>query len=187
MAVLPFRQRIAWFLSLPAWLFIRRITGKEHLPAGPCVIASSHGSYLDGAMLFQALWPRPQRPIAGGWFRRHPVFFPLLWLGHCIWTGGTAVRDSLAALADGSTIVIFPEGGFSDNTLRNPRKGAARIALLGKVPLIPVRLKDSHRIKNGTRATIAIGKPLSTARYDPEDPADWQRLTDRLKEAINAL
>lgn len=150
-------------------------------------MACSHGSYLDGPIIGQALWPRPQRIVVDGHFRRHPLY-PFLWLGNCIWTGtGTVVAQCLRTLAKGSSVIIFPDGGRTQNQVRNPHKGAARIALSGKAPLIPVKLKDSHKVVFGHRMEVLIGPPIPTAGYDANDPADWQKVTTILAKRINGM
>ena len=192
-----FRQRVAWLVCLPVRPFLRRTYGKNHLPAGPCVLACSHGSILDGPLIGHAFWPRRMQALVDEeWFIK-PLIGTFLRLADSIVVEvaapGKTVGIAIEAARQGSTIVIFPQGGISGNIVTKPKTGAARIALKAGVPLVPVKLTGSHHIMLRTgfpkmrRTDIIVGKPIDTRGYDADKPADWKRLTAELARRINEL
>jgi 1-acyl-sn-glycerol-3-phosphate acyltransferase len=90
--------------------------GRENIPNGPCVIISNHQSLWETVALavifpaasFVAKQETARIPIVG-WFLRN---YPMIMVDRG--GGGSAIRqlvaDSRAVLADGRSIIIFPEG-----------------------------------------------------------------------------
>lgn len=64
--------------------------------------------------------------------------------------GGTVktIKQTLAALRDGATLVIFPEGSreFSDGKMLEFKTGAARLAIEANVPILPVTVRGANRV-----------------------------------------
>jgi 1-acyl-sn-glycerol-3-phosphate acyltransferase len=106
---------------------------------------------------------------------------------------GSVVDKAVAAAKEGRSVVIFPQGGLSDNIVTKPKSGAARIALKAKVPLIPLRLTNSQDIllRGGLphfrRTDIIIGKAIDTRGFDADSVKDWRKLTAKIAETINDL
>jgi 1-acyl-sn-glycerol-3-phosphate acyltransferase len=139
-----------------------RVRGLRRLPSGPCVIVANHNSHADTAALIAAL-PARRRPAAAAaadyWFagRRGRLramacrslcgAFPVRRGG-----GGSAdLADAARLLAAGRDVIVFPEGTRSrDGHVGEFHRGAARLAELAGVPLLPVGL-------TGTRALLPPG------------------------------
>ena len=126
------------------------VSGLEHLPRTPCVLAVNHASYLDGILLTAALPPDfPGAFVAKREFMDH--FVPRLFLRGIgavfverfdAQQGVEHVEDVAAALGQGRMPVFFPEGTFD----RRPgllafRSGAFAIAARAGVPVVPVALR----------------------------------------------
>jgi 1-acyl-sn-glycerol-3-phosphate acyltransferase len=191
-------QWVCWALSTPVSLFIRRVYGKENLPAGPCVLACSHGSYMDGLLVAHVIWPRPLRPLVDEeWYVKPSVHWFLKMAGGIEVPLKPPRRQVVAAAVKaakrGQTIIIFPQGGVARNKIIAPKSGAARIALFAGVPLVPVKLVESHRVMPPhewprlRRTDVIIGRPLNLAGYKKNSKKDWHRLTSKLAAAINAM
>src|SRR5688572_10755300 len=113
--------------------------------------------------------------------------------------GGRAAWSDLDAavpgLKAGDLVGVYPQGTRSpDGRLYRGRTGAARLALLAEVPIIPVGTIGTEKIqpigkvvpKLGPTATIRFGKPMDfTGR--PLDSSSLRAITDEVMEAIQAL
>ena len=128
------------------------VIGREHLAAGPLIVASQHRSALD-ALIWFTITDHPVYVMKRE-LERIPLVGPLLEPAGMIAIdragGGQALRGMLraaaAALASGRQLVIFPEGtrvGPGQPSVLAP--GIAALATLSSAPIIPVAT-DSGRV-----------------------------------------
>lgn len=125
------------------------VRGRENLPEGPIILASKHQSAWD-TMAFLWLFERPVYIVKKellsipfwGWCARRSGHIPVDRAG-----GASAlkqmVRDSLAALAAGREIIIFPEGTRTAPGMRRAyHPGIAALYSQAGVPVVPVALNS---------------------------------------------
>jgi 1-acyl-sn-glycerol-3-phosphate acyltransferase len=167
------------------------IRGAHHLPSsGPAVIASNHISYLDFTFLGLAAdrHGRRIRFMAKGSLFRLPVIGPLMRaMGHIPVervTGAGAYRHAYRALADGQLVGVFPEATISRAwTLKPFKKGAARLAVEQRVPLVPTATWGGQRLLTvDGRHTLRRGIPVMIYIGEPIHPRPWQSI-----EEVNEL
>lgn len=174
-----------------------RYQGTENLrelPPGPLMIISNHQTYMDPFWICSPMkrkfrfmaWNR-----AFDWFLIGPIMKFLGSFPVNTESGRTkdALRESLEALHDGATLMVFPEGvrEFSDGKLLEFKTGAARIAAATGVPVLPVTVIGANRVwpqdmkmPRFRRVTI-VYHPLTKI----EKPADG-RITREYLEAETA-
>jgi 1-acyl-sn-glycerol-3-phosphate acyltransferase len=189
-----------WAASL-TWLSLSRVTvlHPERLRSGhPAVYVCNHLSYMDTPVLFSRL-PFQFRILA-----RHDLWnIPLLG-GYLKRSGQIPVNFSdqrstvaslnrgVASLKDGMPLVIFPDGGRSEDGHIHPfKKGAAFMAIRAQVPIIPMALIGTYEVMpmhvyhlHPRPLLLAVGEPISTLGCTSRD-AD--AITTRLYDAIFAL
>jgi long-chain acyl-CoA synthetase len=214
-----FLRRISlptWILPL-ARVFMRlKVEGLEHLAAlkGPVVFASNHQSHMDGPAVLIALprrwryWVAPA--MAKEFFRAH--FYPEQFTRKQWFTNSlnyylsaqffntfpipqreAGTRQTLRymgeVLADGYSILIFPEGKRMDEGQMAPfRAGIGMIGARLEVPVVPVRIQGADKVlhprwkwpKRGP-VRIAFGAPL---RLTGED---YPALAKQVEEAVKKL
>jgi 1-acyl-sn-glycerol-3-phosphate acyltransferase len=150
-------------------VFRVRVLGRENIPAaGGVVFAGNHISYADPAILWSAV-PRPTHFMAKSELWRHDFIgwgLDMFWAfpvdrGHA---DRTAIAKAGAYLAAGEPVAIFPEGTRNREGDVVAQDGAAFIALRGGVPLVPVGIDGTERIKppgsrfvHFPRVTISVG------------------------------
>ncbi|MFB9376921.1 lysophospholipid acyltransferase family protein [Kineococcus gynurae] len=179
-AVRSVLQRVLLTPLMKAELDVR-VTGVEVLDqlGGPAVIVSNHSSHLDTPVLLTALGAKRRKKIAVA--AAADYFFDVWWRaapsGLVIGTfpldrrGAPGANASSRLLADGWSLVIFPEGGRSyDGSLRPFKKGAAYLALEAGVPVVPVALRGTHEAMppkkrnwpapGRPRVQVTFGQPL---------------------------
>jgi 1-acyl-sn-glycerol-3-phosphate acyltransferase len=167
---------------------------------GPALIVANHASHLDTAVLLSTLPPERRRRTAVGieadyffanWWRASVsaiVFdtFPIQP------NGDVRASTSARLLADGWTVVVFPEGTRSrDGFVGSFRTGAAEIVVACQVPVIPVGILGTYAaMPRGSNWTVP-GRPRVSVRYGPpvmsranETPED---LTARIFDAVKKL
>jgi 1-acyl-sn-glycerol-3-phosphate acyltransferase len=149
------------------------VTGWEHMPQGPAVVASMHQSAFD--TLVWLLLLRNPAYVLKRELTRIPIFGPMCAAVGMISVdreaGASAIRELLRgadrAVAQGRTIVIFPEGTRVPPRVRAPlHPGVAAVASRTGLPVVPV-VTDSglcwgrraFRKHSGT-IHIAIRPPL---------------------------
>jgi 1-acyl-sn-glycerol-3-phosphate acyltransferase len=159
-----------------------RIIGQENLPDGPAVILSKHQSAWE-TMAFPALMPRPLCFV----FKRELLFVPFFG-----WTLGmlkmihidrkkgprafvSVIRQGRERLADGSWVIMFPEGTRTPTGKSGVYKsGGARFALATGAPVIPIAHNAGHvwprnaLVKRPGLVTISIGPLIPTAGLDAD-------------------
>lgn len=149
------------------------VSGREHLPAGPALIASMHQSAFD-TLVWLLLVDNPAYVLKRE-LTRIPVFGPMCVRAGMIAVdrsaGAAAIRDLLRGadrvLAQGRSIVIFPEGTRVAPRVRAPlHPGVAALAARTGLALLPVATdsglrwgRRAFRKQPGT-IHIVIGPPL---------------------------
>jgi 1-acyl-sn-glycerol-3-phosphate acyltransferase len=102
-----------------------------------------------------------------------------------------AIDTAIELCREGHVVVMFPEGTRRKKGLRKkyePRAhtGAARIALVAGVPLVPAGIVGTDRLGRLARLRVAYGRPIALDDLDGRDDAA-QVATERLMAAIAEL
>ncbi|MGI8782363.1 MAG: lysophospholipid acyltransferase family protein [Acidobacteriota bacterium] len=175
-------------------LFRIEFFGAEQVPVlGPAILVANHQSYLDPILITLPI----RRPISymawDGLFR----FAPLGWLARQFGAfplrqeavDKNAVRQSLRALQNGNLLMIFPEGQRSLAGKLMPFKpGFARLALLARVPVVPVTIVGADRVWPPGRFLPLPGK-IQITYHPPLHAHEWEigeksQRAERLKEEV---
>jgi len=168
------------------------VSGQEHLPRqGAVIFMPNHQSNLDILALFAGL------PVQFRWLAKKELFsIPLFGLAmrrtEYIPVDRSDRRAAIASIslaaqriADGTSIILFPEGTRSpDGNMLPFKKGGFMLALQAQVPIIPVALQGSRdalpkyswRIRPG-RITVRIFPAIPTSGLGTID-------RDRLMEEV---
>jgi long-chain acyl-CoA synthetase len=205
-----------WLLPLTrlfAWI---RVEGREHLASfdTPVVFASNHQSHMDVPVIIAALPRRLRYRVAPAMAKEFfkPHFFPEQhtrseWLTNSLnyWLAAlffnafplpqreAGARQTLRyigdILADGFSVLIFPEGRRSEGgEIDRFRPGIGMIASRLTVPVVPVRIDGLQDVlppgwvmaKPG-RVRVAFGKPLTLTGDD------YEALAKQVEDAVRAL
>jgi len=191
-------RALRWLLGPVVRLLWRvEVDGLERFPTGACVLVANHESVLDPFFLGIAV-PRELRFVTKRELFRNPVLARLLGAlgGIPIARGGGdrgAVGLAARALEAGDVVAVFPEGTVLPDAERGWKRGAARLALVAGVPIVPVRLVDTARaFRPVTRrlgfpiVRVVVGEPIAVARARPT-PERTIALTQALERAVREL
>ncbi|HQY86240.1 MAG TPA: HAD-IB family hydrolase [Ilumatobacteraceae bacterium] len=187
-----------------------RISGTDNIPAsGPAIIVGNHRSYFDSAALAVTIaqTDRTVRFLGKKEVFDAPVVGQLAAaMGGIRVDRGTGSDEPLQAaaeaLANGDLVAMMPQGtiprgkAFYDPQLKG-RWGAARLAALAKVPVIPVGLwgtekvwPRSARVPNMLNlvapptVTVTVGSPVKLGHRSPD--ADTKRIMKALMDLLPA-
>lgn len=186
------------FRSFCNWYFPLTIKGEENIPArGPFILAPNHQSYMDGALVVAPLsWDNLRntffyakkahvRSLLSRFLARHH---------NVVVMDMDTLKDSIemlaAALKQGKSIVIFPEG----TRTRNGQVGEFKktFAILSRelnVPIVPVAVGGAFEaLPRGS--SWPRRHPVSVRYLAPIRPAgeDYDVLSRKVEDAIrNAL
>jgi 1-acyl-sn-glycerol-3-phosphate acyltransferase len=195
----PF-YRLVGVLSWPLMngMFRLEARGVENLPAGGFVLGANHTSNFDPWPLGWPLWPERQLYFMAKAELFKPVLGPLLRAGGAfpVRRGEQdieAMEASMKLCREGKIVAMFPEGtrrskGIVKKHAHRPRTGAARIALVAKVPLVPAAIDGTDRLSRFPKLKVAYGPPVPTDDLVGMTPRDASReATDRLMNDIYEL
>ena len=202
---------IAFFVTLRVWLavmrlFVRvRVTGRGRVPDhGACLLCPNHQTFFDGFLLAATLPVTAIRRIfyvgaselfetrSARWFARLIDLVPIDPDAHLV----DAMRAGASGLRLGRLLMLFPEGERSiDGELKRFRKGAAILAGVLGVPVVPVGLSGIFPLwpRGGSiqwRAfwpfrrrliTIAFGTPIYVKAGDETNG------TEHIRRAVEGL
>jgi 1-acyl-sn-glycerol-3-phosphate acyltransferase len=188
---------ISW--PIVRWLFRLRDEGVENLPReGGYVLAANHTSNLDPWPLGLPLWPKR--------YLRFMAKSELFWwpMGPVITAGGAfpvrrgerdveAIQTAVELTRKGHVVAMFPHGtrerkGLVKKYQPRAHTGAARIALLAGVPLVPAAIRGTDRLIRLGPLRVRYGKPIEVDDIDARDPSERARIaTERLMVEIARL
>lgn len=157
-------------------LFRLEWRGREHIPAeGPVLLVANHASLLDPPVVGGST-PRQLYFLAKEQLFGIPVFGSLIWALNArpVKRGGsdpTALRAALRVLEQGGALLIFPEGSRSTQAeLRPAKPGAAMLAVMTGVPVVPVYVSGSGQawppgrwLPRPTKIRVTFGAPFRFA------------------------
>jgi len=188
---------ISW--PIVRWLFRLRDEGVENLPReGGYVLAANHTSNLDPWPLGLPLWPKR--------YLRFMAKSELFWwpMGPIITAGGAfpvrrgerdveAIQTAVELTRKGHVVAMFPHGtrerkGLVKKYQPRSHTGAARIALLAGVPLVPAAIRGTDRLIRLGPLRVRYGKPIEVDDIDARDQSERARIaTERLMVEIARL
>jgi 1-acyl-sn-glycerol-3-phosphate acyltransferase len=172
---------VPWFyyvgralVRMLAFLVMRyQVKGKDNIPAqGPILVAANHLNLVDPPLLGISLGrvavfmakEELFRSKFSGYFVRGFGAFPV----HRRQADRKALSQAEQVLAQGQALIMFPEGTRSrDGQLQSAFPGAALIASRCDVPILPVGISGTEKVKGMTwwlrrpRVTVSIGVPFS--------------------------
>lgn len=174
-----------------------RVSGRENMPEGPCILTPNHCSYLDAFVLLAAL-PYDLRFVVRGDCRDQRAFGPLMVRADHVLIERVRAERAVAGLDEvaqrlraGARVVVYPEGTFSREAGLRPFKlGAFRLACEAGVPIVPVAVRGTRdALRDGTWLPHRV--PIEVQVLPPLAPGgtsleDVVRLRDATADAIAA-
>ncbi len=193
------------FARLWSWLILRTssaplaVVGLDRVDlAQPAIYAANHSSALDIPVLYVGL-PFQFRILA------KLELFRLPFLGWHLKRSGqipidrTDARHSLRSLSaaaqtvkDGMSLVVFPEGGRSeDGNLQPFLGGTFYLAIKAQVPIVPMAILGAFEalpmnsyVIHPTPFRLIVGDPIPTTGLSPRD---MEALSARVHQAMSEL
>ncbi|MDL4775534.1 MULTISPECIES: lysophospholipid acyltransferase family protein [Thermomonosporaceae] len=177
-----------------------RLEGTDRIPStGGAVLVSNHVSYLD--FIFAGLATHPAKRLVRFMAKKeifdNRIAGPLMRGMHHIpvdrEAGAASYKAALTALKGGEIIGVFAEATISRSfTVKDIKSGAVRMAVAGKVPLIPIAIWGPQRMwtkghkkrlfQRNVPVTILIGEPMYPKRGD-----DYDKVTEELHHRMSEL
>lgn len=149
-----------------------------------CIVVANHPSLLDVVMLISQI-PNAD-VIANAYLDRRNILTKIV---HALYITSNVPHEELvercrASVAGGNALIIFPEGTRSLPTGQNQfKKGAARISLAARCPLVPVYIGGNDKIGLRKKDPLFLVNPNSCYRYnlfvkEPILPDGYERLPE---------
>jgi 1-acyl-sn-glycerol-3-phosphate acyltransferase len=161
-----------------------KIEGKENFPkSGPAILVGNHVAVMEPVLL--AVYSPRQVEFVGSVDVPHEPsskaaidFYSMIE----IFRGKPerhALKDSLAVLAQGAYLAIFPEGGLWNPGTMKPKSGAAFLSHRSGAPVVPIGMVGTHGALNAIFALkrpelrMVVGKPIPACKVsEGEDPRE---------------
>lgn len=170
------------------------VKGKENLPKeGPLLIVCNHNHLADAPIVASSI------PLKSVFMAKEDLWqnrWSRYWVenfGAFPVKRGSANRDAIRQaehwFRQGWAVIMFPEGGRSKNgQLKTALPGAALIASHASVPILPVALTGTDKLRNlwwcflhHPRITVTIGKPFILP------PAEGKPTREQRQEMIDYI
>jgi len=175
--------------------------GMAHVPArGPVLLVANHSSFLDPPLV-GGVAPRPLSFMAKAELFRVPLFGGLIRRLNArpVRREGTdagALRTALRILQEDGVLLMFPEGTRGpEGELREPKPGAAMLAVLSGAAVVPVFIRGSgrawprgKRLPRPAKVMVTFGPPLVFERRDSQGrKMDYEVVSREMMAAIARL
>ena len=146
------------------------------------IVVSNHTSYLDVLYVYMSVrpvaWPRLiakssllyDTPYPFGWILAHAGVFPI----HRDSADRTAIKRAVRMLKNREVVGLMPEGTRRGKSDRAPQiyGGAALIARMAKVPILPMTVRNAENIKQKgkflrfPKVSSQFGDPILIEDFD---------------------
>ena len=182
-------------------LFRLEARGTEHVPRqGTVLLVANHSSFLDPPLV-GGVTPRPLSFMAKAELFRVPLLGALIRRLNARpvrreGADASALRTALRILQDGGVLLMFPEGTRGpEGTLRDPKPGAAMLAVMSGAPVVPVFVKGSgrawprgRRLPRPAKVIVTFGPAHVFERRDADGrKTDYEVVSRRMMAAIGRL
>jgi len=170
-------------------LFRVTVTGLENIPKPPYIIAANHQAWFDPGFIIPFFQEAPviytmakrETVFNSGWKRR---LLPLIGVFPISPQRGeldeAGLRTVYQVLDRKGVVLIFPEGRYSRGRALRPLKvGIGHFALHAGVPICPVTVTGTDRLRPFSRVEVTIGPPVQ-----PDAPAWWE-LSSRVAKVVD--
>jgi 1-acyl-sn-glycerol-3-phosphate acyltransferase len=175
-----------------------RATGTGNLPAsGPAIIVVNHQANID-PVIFGIVFDRPLR------FMAKKELFKFGPLGRLVGALGAfpiargagdraALETSLAALAEGGVLLMFPEGHrYPDDQVHDFLPGVGMIALRSGAPVVPAVSKGTPEMWRDGRPgfpalRVLVGRPLDLSDLTGRGSKVYAEAAGRMRQAVAEL
>jgi 1-acyl-sn-glycerol-3-phosphate acyltransferase len=161
---------------LRSWFRVR-VVGTEHIPPdGGVIVAPNHKNFLD-AFFIGIVARRRVRFMAKAELFRGPLRWLLLRLGAFPVRRGQSDTEALdtaaAILTAGGLVVMFPEGTRVEqpDALGTPRRGAGRLAIETRVPIVPAALTGTSHLRRAALPKLRRVQMAFLPAVEPAPPA----------------
>ena len=184
------------FLLVTRW----RVRGRENIPSqGPVLVVANHLNLADPPLVWVSLGRKVVFMAKEELFRSRFLSYFIRGFGafpvHRGQLDRKALRQADQLFANGMALVTFPEGTRSKNAQLQPAfSGSALIALRSGVPILPVGITGTERIKGVAwllrrpQITVNIGHPFHLPPASSKlTKAELARLTNYMMERIAEL
>jgi 1-acyl-sn-glycerol-3-phosphate acyltransferase len=197
------RKGVGWtypfvraLISLPTLLIYRvRAIGVKNVPRqGPLLLAPNHFSQMDH--FFVGLYLRRQvrfmaksqmfGPPVLTYIYKHGGVFPVRRGQH----DEESFKTAFTILEQDGMLLVYAEGGRSrSGELGKAKPGIGRIALESGVPVVPVAIQGSEKVRRWKRfrfpkVTVQFGEPLS---FPTEEAASRERQLEVAEEVFSEV
>jgi 1-acyl-sn-glycerol-3-phosphate acyltransferase len=178
-------------------VFRLKVEGLERVPAtGGAIVAPTHRSNFDSVVVGVALHRHLRFMAKAELYRSRPFAWLLRSAGAFKVERGksdiAAVEQAIELARGGELVCVFPEGTRNKDGTGKPFSGAARMKITAGVPMIPVAVTGTDRVRlwppRLPQFVCAFGAPLQDDDLG-ELEERWQarRLTERWSAAIEEL
>lgn len=192
--------RWCWWLYMHAWPgWSVRVEGRELLPPGPCVLVSNHQSMAD---IFALMGLRHQFKFVAkaSLFSLPIVGWLMSMMGYVRVVRGrpTAMQDMLEDcrhwLHRRMSVLIFPEGTYAQDGVLLPfKRGAFRLAMEERVPVVPVLIQGTTDLVVGdgpwmnphARVRVRVLPPVPPDTFGLDDAVLAERVRGLFLEALS--
>ena len=178
--------------------FRARGLGTENVPNGPVILAPNHASFMDhfftGAFIRRRVQFMGKSQLFGksvmSWIYSHGGVFPVR-RGH---HDEEAFISAFQILGRGGAITMYCEGGRSrtGRVSEQAKRGIGRLALESGVPVVPIAIYGSSRVRNWKRlqfpkVTVQFGAPFRFDVVEHPSREQQQEVADHILGRITEL
>lgn len=165
-----------------------RVAGTERIPSGPCLFVANHTSSADAPAVVGAI-PRRIAILLKASLFKYPIVGQAFRLAKFIPvergerdSAIVSLEKAIEALRGGQSFLIYPEGTRSpDGRLQEFKKGAAVMALKGRVPVVPMACSGAHRVMRKRSLVVHPGEIL----VEFLEPIDASAYSFESRDALN--
>ncbi len=202
------QQRMTfWYLlgyslskAIAKTFFDYRVIGAENIiEEGPAIIAANHASFLDPPLAGVAC-KRGIHYLARKSLLDWPVLGPILPELNVIPVDPknaerSALMGIIRVIRSGGAALIFPEGTRTpDGFLQPAQPGIGMIVAKTGAPVVPMRIFGSfeafprdRKLPRLVPVTVVVGKPLHFAPEEAGSRDAYQKISDRVMDAVARL